>query len=195
MLIIAGLGNPDKKYEHTRHNTGFEVLDILSDRWDIKINDKKHRSLCGTGIIRGEKILLMKPQTYMNCSGEAIADAVGFYKVDPAADLIIIYDDVDLPVGRLRIRAEGSAGGHNGMKDIISHLGSEAFTRVRVGIGARPADWDMADWVLSRFSDDDESVMKKSRLLAAEAVDDIVSNGVDHAMSGYNASDTASAGQ
>lgn len=195
MLIIAGLGNPDKKYEHTRHNTGFEVLDILSDRWDIRITDKKHRSLCGTGVIGGKKILLMKPQTYMNCSGEAIVDAVGFYKADPENDLIVIYDDVDLPVGRLRIRAEGSAGGHNGMKDIIARLGSGSFTRVRVGVGARPADWDLADWVLSRFSDDEEAVMKKTRLLAAEAVDDIISNGVDHAMSGYNASDTASADQ
>ena len=186
MYIIAGLGNPEKKYEHTRHNTGFEVIDILSDKWDIKVADKKHKALCGSGIIDGDKIMLMKPQTYMNASGEAIADAVSFYKTDPSSELIVIYDDIDLPVGKLRIRSEGSAGGHNGMKDIIAHLGTEAFTRVRVGVGAKPADWDLVDWVLSRFSPEDEDIMKGSRTRAAESIEAILSHDAEYAMSRFN---------
>lgn len=186
MVIIAGLGNPDKKYEHTRHNTGFEVLDILSDKWGIKTDSAKFRSVTGTGNHKGEKILLLKPQTYMNLSGEAVAGAVNFYKADPASDLIVIYDDIDLPVGRIRIREEGSAGGHKGMKDIIERLGTESFVRVRVGVGAKPPEWDLADWVLSRFPSEDEDIMKEARERAADAVEDILSNGACHAMSGYN---------
>ncbi len=186
MLIIAGLGNPDKKYEHTKHNTGFEVLDILSGRWGIRTDSKKHRSLCGTGTVEGVRLMLMKPQTYMNLSGEAIADAVNFYKADPARDLIVIYDDIDLPVGKIRIRPEGSAGGHNGMKDIISRLGTESFRRVRVGVGAKPQDRDLADWVLSGFSPDEEKIMKDVRERAAESVEAMLKDDTGLVMSRFN---------
>ncbi|MBQ8956553.1 MAG: aminoacyl-tRNA hydrolase [Lachnospiraceae bacterium] len=186
MYIIAGLGNPEAKYEHTRHNTGFAVADILSDKWDIKVDAKKHGSLCGTGTVGGCRVFLMKPQTYMNLSGEAISDAVNFYKIDPSKELIVIYDDIDLPVGKMRIRPEGSAGGHNGMKDIIARLGTERFTRVRVGVGAKPEDWDLADWVLSRFSPEDEDIMKDTRKRAAESVCAILEHDTDYAMSRFN---------
>ena len=186
MYIIAGLGNPEKRYEHTRHNTGFEVLDILSDKQGIAMNDKKHRSVAGTGVIEGRKVLLLKPQTYMNLSGEAVSEALGYYKEDPSSSLIVIYDDIDLPVGKLRIRAEGSAGGHKGMRDIIERIGTESFTRIRVGVGAKPAEWDLADWVLSRFPPEDEDIMKTARIRAAEAAVDLIVHGADHVMSKYN---------
>ncbi len=186
MYIIAGLGNPGRKYEHTRHNTGFEVIDILSDKWDIRVDSKKHGSLCGTGIIEGEKVLLLKPQTYMNLSGEAVSEAVAYYREDPASSLIVIYDDIDLSVGRLRIREEGSAGGHKGMKDIIARIGTGAFVRVRVGVGAKPPEWDLADWVLSGFGAEDEDIMRGARLRAAEAVGEILKHDAGYAMSRYN---------
>lgn len=186
MRIIAGLGNPGTKYEHTRHNTGFETLDILSDKWGISIDSKKHKSLCGSGFAEGEKIFLLKPQTFMNLSGEAVADAVHFYKADPKESLIVIYDDVDLPVGKIRVRPDGSAGGHNGMKDIIEHLGTEEFTRVRVGVGARPDEWDLADWVLSGFPPEDIEPMEQARLKAAGAVEALLTHDTEHVMSMYN---------
>ncbi|MBQ7584143.1 MAG: aminoacyl-tRNA hydrolase [Lachnospiraceae bacterium] len=186
MYIIAGLGNPEKKYETTRHNTGFGVIDILSDKWGIKVDTKKHCSLTGAGIIEGKRVLMIKPLTYMNLSGEAVSAAVDFYKAEPSSDLIVIYDDIDLPVGKLRIREEGSAGGHKGMKDIIERLGTDAFIRVRLGVGAKPPEWDLADWVLSAFSPGDEEVMRDTRLRAAEAVADIIGHDAWHAMSRYN---------
>ena len=186
MRIIAGLGNPEKRYEHTRHNAGFETVDLLSDKWNIKIRDRKHRALTGTGSAEGEKVMLMKPQTYMNLSGEAVSDAVGFYKADPSTDLIVIYDDIDLPVGKIRIREEGSAGGHKGMKSIVECLGTERFTRVRIGVGAKPPEWDLADWVLSVFPADDEKIMNDARQRAAEAVEALLSHDTDYVMSRYN---------
>ncbi len=186
MYIVAGLGNPGTKYEHTRHNTGFEVIDILADKWGIDMTSSKYNALCGTGIIEGEKVLLMKPMTFMNLSGESVSDAIFFYKADPSQKLVVIYDDIDLPVGKLRIRPEGSAGGHNGMKDIIARVGTDSFTRIRVGVGARPDDWDLADWVLSRFSAEDETLMKDARAKAAEAVACILSRGTVLAMSEFN---------
>ncbi len=186
MVIIAGLGNPGKKYEHTRHNTGFEVLDILSDKWNIKINAEKHRSLTGAGMAAGNKVLLLKPQTYMNLSGEAVAGAVNFYKEDPSSSLIVVYDDIDLPPGIIRVRPEGSAGGHKGMKDIIERLGTESFARVRVGVGAKPSEWELADWVLSGFPSEDEEIMKEARIKAADAVEELLSHDADYVMSRYN---------
>ncbi|MCR5747329.1 MAG: aminoacyl-tRNA hydrolase [Lachnospiraceae bacterium] len=186
MMIIAGLGNPGDEYEHTRHNTGFEVLDELVKKYDVYLDFVKHKAQCGKGIIEGEKVMLMKPQTYMNNSGEAIADAVNYYKAYPNDELIVIYDDIDLPVGKIRIRENGSAGGHNGMKDIIAKLGTDTFTRVRVGVGAKPEQWDLADWVLSRFPDEEKALMKETRKRAAEAVGEILSSGVESAMSKYN---------
>ncbi len=187
MHLIAGLGNPEDRYDGTRHNTGFEVIDRLARMYDIPMDFMKHKSVCGKGIIEGEKIMLMKPVTYMNRSGEAISDAIDFYKLFPSSELIVVYDDVDLPVGKIRIRESGSAGGHNGMKDIVERLG-EKFVRVRVGVGEKPAEWDLADWVLSRFGEEDEKIMKDARIKAAEAVSDILSHDVEYAMSHYNGS-------
>ena len=186
MIIIAGLGNPGDEYERTRHNTGFEVIDELVKKYGIVLDFAKHKAICGKGIIEGEKVMLMKPQTYMNASGEAIADAVNYYKLYPNDELIVIYDDIDLPVGKIRIRESGSAGGHNGMKDIIEKLGTETFVRVRVGVGAKPGEWDLADWVLSRFPDEEKTVMKEARKNAAGAVGVILTKGAEYAMSRYN---------
>ena len=186
MHIIAGLGNPDKKYEHTRHNTGFEVLDILSDKWGINIDSEKFRSKTGTGTTQGKRIMLLKPLTYMNLSGEAVSGAVNYLKADPASELIVVYDDIDLPVGKIRVRKEGSAGGHKGMKSIIECLGTESFTRVRIGVGAKPPEWDLADWVLSRFPAEDEDIMKNARQKAAEAIEALLSHDAEYVMSVYN---------
>lgn len=186
MKIIAGLGNPTKEYEGTRHNIGFSVIDKLADKYNISMNEKKHKAICGKGMIEGEKVILLKPQTYMNLSGESVADAVNFYKVDPEEDVIIIYDDIDLDVGKLRIRAKGSAGGHNGMKNIIAHLGTQVFPRIRVGVGAKPKDWDLADYVLGRFPKEELPEIEAGRETACEAVKIIVSQGVEAAMNRIN---------
>lgn len=186
MKIIAGLGNPTKEYEGTRHNIGFSVIDKLADKYNISMNEKKHKAICGKGMIEGEKVILLKPQTYMNLSGESIVDAVNFYKVDPEEDVIIIYDDIDLDVGKLRIRAKGSAGGHNGMKNIIAHLGTQVFPRIRVGVGAKPKDWDLADYVLGRFPKEELPEIEAGRETACEAVKIIVSQGAEAAMNRIN---------
>lgn len=186
MKIIAGLGNPTKEYEGTRHNIGFSVIDKLADKYNISMNEKKHKAICGKGMIEGEKVILLKPQTYMNLSGESVVDAVNFYKVDPEEDVIIIYDDIDLDVGKLRIRAKGSAGGHNGMKNIIAHLGTQVFPRIRVGVGAKPKDWDLADYVLGRFPKEELPEIEAGRKTACEAVKIIVSQGVEVAMNRIN---------
>lgn len=138
MFIIAGLGNPTKQYEGTRHNVGFEVIDRISEKYNIDVDAKKHRALIGKGIIQGQKVILAKPQTYMNLSGESVRSLLDYYKVDEEHELIVIYDDISLDVGQLRIRAKGSAGGHNGMKNIIAHLGSQVFPRIKVGVGEKP---------------------------------------------------------
>ena len=182
MKIIAGLGNPTKEYEGTRHNIGFSVIDKLADKYNISMNEKKHKAICGKGMIEGEKVILLKPQTYMNLSGESVVDAVNFYKVDPEEDVIIIYDDIDLDVGKLRIRAKGSAGGHNGMKNIIAHLGTQVFPRIRVGVGAKPK----ADYVLGRFPKEELPEIEAGRETACEAVKIIVSQGVEAAMNRIN---------
>ena len=154
MYIIVGLGNPTSKYDKTRHNVGFDTIDALADKYSINVNNAKHKALCGQGIIDGEKVLLMKPQTFMNLSGEAVKQAAAFYKV-PAENIIVIFDDVSLDVGKMRIRLKGSAGGHNGIKSIIAHMG-DSFPRVKMGVGEKPhPEYDLADWVLSHFSKDD----------------------------------------
>ena len=185
MLIIAGLGNPGKEYENTRHNAGFMVMDALAEKIGADISEKKHKALCGKGVIGGEKVILMKPQTYMNSSGESIRAAADYYKVDPE-DILVVYDDISLALGQLRIRAKGSAGGHNGIKDIIRRLGTEKFIRIRVGVGAKPKDWDLADFVLGHFSDSDRKLVDEGIRDAAEAVELILSEGVDVAMNKYN---------
>lgn len=186
MYIIAGLGNPTFQYTKTRHNIGFETIDELADSNHISMNENKHKAICGKGMIGGEKVLLMQPQTYMNNSGESIRAAIDFYKLDPATDLIVIYDDISLEVGRLRLRAKGSAGGHNGIKSIIAHLGTDEFQRVKIGVGAKPDGWDLADYVLGRFEDSDRRLADEGIKNAAKAVECMVTEGIQTAMNQYN---------
>ena len=186
MFIIAGLGNPSKKYERTRHNAGFEVIDRISEKYNISVDTKKHLALTGKGIIENQKVLLVKPQTYMNLSGESIRSAVDFYKADAAGELIVIYDDVALAPGQLRIREKGSAGGHNGMKNIIACLGTQEFTRIRVGVGEKPDGYDLADYVLGHFTRAEREQMEEGYDRAADAVRLILSGDTGAAMSIYN---------
>jgi PTH1 family peptidyl-tRNA hydrolase len=183
MYLIVGLGNPGDEYRHTKHNVGFDVIDLLSDKYNIKLNRIKFKGTCGEGIIAGEKVILLKPSTYMNLSGESVAQAANFYKI-PKENIIVIYDDVSLQVGRLRVRPEGSAGGHNGIKNIILHLSSEIFPRVRVGIGQPQGD--LIAHVLSGFSKADREVLEKVFNAAVEAVEAIIACGVTEAMNRYN---------
>ena len=184
MYIIAGLGNPGRKYEGTKHNIGFITVDALADRHDIKINKIKHKALVGEGFISGQKVLLVKPQTYMNLSGESLREIVDYYDI-AIEDLIVIYDDLDVEIGGLRVRKKGSAGSHNGMKSIVQHLGSKDFPRVRVGIGqSKGADWK--DFVLSKTSKTEEAILAESVKNAALAVECILSEGIDKAMNLYN---------
>ena len=186
MVIIAGLGNPTKEYEHTRHNVGFDTIDCIADQYGISINEKKHRALVGKGMIEGQKVILLKPQTFMNLSGESIRAAVDFYKVDEKEELIVIYDDISLPPGQLRIRKKGSAGGHNGIKNIIAHLGHDTFMRIKVGVGEKPAGYDLADYVLGHFSKEDRAIMDDAFKEAAEDVKMMITDGPDAAMNAFN---------
>ena len=187
MFVIVGLGNPDKKYELTRHNIGFDVIDALADKYNISVKEKKHKALVGSGVIEGMKVLLVKPLTYMNLSGQSVAEVMNFYKLDPEEDMLVVYDDISLAPGNIRVRKKGSAGGHNGIKSIIARCGTQNFMRVRVGVGEKPEGWDLADHVLGHFSDEDSRLVR-------EAVDDAIgaivmmSRGdVDQAMNNYNA--------
>lgn len=186
MYIIAGLGNPGSQYENTRHNAGFRVMDILADRMGILIEEKKHKALCGRGVLEGQKVILLKPQTFMNASGESIRAAADFYKAEPE-EVLVVYDDISLEPGQLRIRAKGSAGGHNGMKNIIAHLGTQEFPRVKVGIGEKPKGMDLADYVLSRFSKGEQELMDQAFKEAARAVAVILGQGIESAMNEFNA--------
>lgn len=186
MVIVVGLGNPTKKYEHTRHNVGFDVIDFLAEQYNISMSAAKFKGICGVGMIEGIKVLLLKPQTFMNLSGNCVGEAVDFYKPDMETELIVVYDDIDLAPGNLRIRKKGSAGGHNGMKDIIAHLGTQEFLRVRVGVGAKPEGWDLADHVLSRFSGDERELVEEAIRSGADAVKMMVQGQVDAAMNQYN---------
>lgn len=185
MYIIVGLGNPGEKYEHTRHNAGFEVIDRLADRMGVRVEEKKHCALCGKGILAGQKVVLVKPQTFMNLSGESVRAVVDFYKPEPDR-IIIIYDDISLEPGQLRVRAKGSAGGHNGVKNIIACLGTQEFPRIRVGVGSKPEQMDLADYVLSRFSRDEWEQMEEAFREAAEAAETVISHGTEAAMNQYN---------
>lgn len=185
-FIIAGLGNPGAKYEMTRHNAGFLAIDLFANKENIKINKLKFHSLVGDIKIGSSKCLVMKPQTFMNNSGEAIGEAARFYKIPPE-NIIVISDDISLDVGKIRIRRKGSAGGHNGLKSIISHLASEDFTRIKVGVGKKPtADYDLIDWVLGRFPKELESKLKEALENAASAVPYIVKGETDQAMNLFN---------
>ncbi len=186
MYIIAGLGNPEKKYFNTRHNVGFATIDALSDKYNIELTETKFKAAYGKGRIGNERVILVKPLTYMNLSGEAIRPLCDYFKVDSKEELIVISDDVELEVGNLRIRPKGSAGGHNGLKNIIAQLGHSEFSRVRVGVGKKPKEYDMVDWVLGHFQGEDETAIKEGINRAAEAVVEIMENGVDSAMNKFN---------
>lgn len=185
MYIIAGLGNPGKQYEHTRHNVGFDTLDKLADKYRISIDNKKHKAICGQGYVEGQKVILVKPQTYMNLSGESLREFIDFYKIDPKEELIVIYDDISLDPGQLRIRAKGSAGGHNGIKNIIAHLGSE-FQRVKIGVGEKPAHFDLADYVLSHFQKEERADVEAAMDRAVDAIARMVQGDLAGAMNEYN---------
>ena len=185
MYIIAGLGNPGKQYENTRHNVGFCVIDILADRMGICVDEKKHKGLCGRGVLEGQKVVLLKPQTFMNLSGESLRAAADFYKVDQE-QILVIYDDVSLEPGQLRIRGKGSAGGHNGIKNIIAHLGAQEFPRVKVGVGEKPKGMDLADYVLGRFPKEDRALVEEAYGKACEAAALMVQGETDKAMNLYN---------
>ena len=186
MYVIVGLGNPGDKYARTRHNVGFDVIDLLAEQNGISVTERKHKALIGKGRIAGQAVILVKPQTFMNLSGESVGDILHFYKLDPAQDLIVISDDVALDLGTLRIRKKGSAGGHNGLKNIIAHCHTEEFMRVRIGVGKLPPNGDMIAHVLGRFAPEDRHLVELSYERAAQAIDCILSEDVDKAMSRYN---------
>ena len=184
--LVVGLGNPGPKYEHTRHNMGFLTVDLLAEQAGVKLNKVKFKSAYNILRFAGAKCLVMKPQTYMNLSGEAVREAAQFYKI-PADHVLVIYDDVSLPVGKLRVRPTGSAGGHNGLKNIIAHLGSDQFPRIRLGVGGKPhPDYDMADWVLGKFQGEDKKAVEAAVKKAADAAECLIREGVDKAMNQYN---------
>ena len=184
--LVVGLGNPGPKYEWTRHNMGFLVIDELAEREKIPVQRLKYKALTNTAVLGGQSVLLMKPTTYMNLSGESVGEAARFYKIPPER-VLVISDDVALPQGKLRIRRSGSAGGHNGLKNIISHLGSDQFPRIKVGVGGKPhPDHDMADWVLGKFTGQDRKVMEEAISRAADAVTLFLEQGPDQAMAKFN---------
>ena len=187
MFIIAGLGNPTSQYEGTRHNIGFDVMDALAEKYNISISEKKHKALCGKGVIEGEKVHLVKPQTNMNLSGESIAEILNYYKVDAEEDFLVVFDDISLAPGNIRIRKKGSAGGHNGIKNIIAMTGTQNFKRIKVGVGEKPKGWDLADYVLGRFPDEDRKKVNDAIEDAIGAVSMILRGETDQAMNCYNA--------
>ena len=186
MYLIAGLGNPSRTYEGTRHNIGFTMIDAIGNKFGIDVTTKKHKALVGRGIIDGMRVILAKPQTYMNLSGESIREIADFYKIEPE-NIIIIYDDISLDVGQLRIRKKGSAGGHNGIKNIIAHLGTQEFPRIKVGIGNKPEGWDLAEYVLSKFSKAEQEALEEASEGVIGAVKLMLMDDIEAAMNKYNA--------
>ena len=185
MKLIVGLGNPTAKYDKTRHNVGFEVIDQLSKEYNISVDTAKHKGLYGKGKIEGQSVILLKPMTYMNLSGESVVAVANYFKI-AAEDIIVIYDDINLDVGRLRIREKGSAGGHNGIKNIISHLGTDGFPRIRVGVGMKPPKMDLADYVLSHFTKEEQEMMESGYDKACKALSLMVMDDIPKAMNDYN---------
>ncbi len=183
--MIIGLGNPGAKYAGTRHNIGFDAVTAISDRFDIPVKTKEWKGLTGKGRIGGCRVLLVQPQTFMNNSGECVRALMDFYKI-PAEDVIILYDDVSLAPGKLRVRGKGSAGGHNGIKSIIAHMGTDTFERVRIGVGEKPEGWDLADYVLGRFPKEEEPVMREALKHAVEAVESLIEDGLEATMNRFN---------
>lgn len=183
--IVVGLGNPDRKYENTRHNTGFIGIDALAEKYGVAIDRLKYKSYCAAVEIGDAKVLLMKPQTYMNNSGEAVVEAMNFYKIPPE-NVIIIFDDISLDVGLMRVKRKGSDGGQKGMRSIIYLSGKDTFPRVKIGIGHKPEKWDLADWVLSQFSADERKLIDEVTEKTANAVELILQGNIDKAMNLYN---------
>ena len=186
MYVIAGLGNPGAKYENTRHNIGFMAVDAIAAKNHISVQEKKHKALLGKGMLGSEKVLLVKPQTFMNLSGESIREIIDYYKIEEKTELIVISDDISLATGALRIRKKGSAGGHNGLKNIILHLGHDEFQRIRLGVGEKPAGYDLADYVLGHFSKEERPLMKEGLLKAVKAALMMLDDETDRAMNEYN---------
>lgn len=184
--LVVGLGNPGKKYENNRHNTGFRVIDALCKKHNVRCDRSKFQALTGEAVLGGHRCLLMKPQTFMNASGDAVAEAADFYKI-PSEHILVIFDDISLPVGTLRIRPKGSAGGQNGVKNIIFMLSSELFPRIKVGVGAKPhPDYDLADWVLSNVTEEEMPAMHDAIERAVLAISELIENGVPAATQKYN---------
>lgn len=186
MFIIVGLGNPTKEYDGTRHNVGFSVIDGIAEKYHISVETRKHMAFIGKGVIEGQKVILVKPQTYMNLSGESVRSIVDFYKIDVESELIVIFDDISLDVGKIRIRSKGSAGGHNGIKNIISHLGTQNFMRIKVGVGEKPKEYDLADYVLGHFSKAEQEQLTDSRKQVTRAVELILQDELQAAMNEFN---------
>lgn len=185
IFLIIGLGNPGSKFDNTRHNAGFDAIDYLSYKYGIKLSKIGFKAVYGEGQIEGSRVILVKPQTFMNLSGESVRDIVAWYKI-PLERVIIIYDDIDLELGKIRVRPKGSSGSHNGMKSVIYQLQADNFPRIRIGIGRPPEKWDLADFVLSKFSIEDRDTINQSIERAVEAVVAIMKNGIEKAMSSYN---------
>ena len=185
MFLIVGLGNPGTEYAATRHNIGFDMVTYLSDKYGIALRSKEGKAIVGKGVIEGQRVMLVQPQTYMNLSGESLRELVNYYKIDEEHELLVIYDDISLDPGQLRIRAKGSAGGHNGIKSIIAHLGSE-FMRVKMGVGEKPAHYDLADYVLGHFQKADRELVEEAMDRAVEAIAMMVQGDCAGAMNHYN---------
>ena len=186
MYIIVGLGNPDRQYQNTRHNIGFDVIDVIADKNNITVRERKHKALIGKGVVGGQKAVLVKPQTYMNLSGESVREVIDFYKADEKSELIVISDDISLDVGQIRIRKKGSAGGHNGLKNIILHLGHDEFQRIKMGVGQKPEGYDLVDYVLGHFPKEEREIMDESAKRAADAIEVMIAEGADAAMNLFN---------
>ncbi len=184
--MLVGLGNPGLQYEATRHNAGFMAMDKLAEKYSIRLDRLKYKAYIGDGIIEGRRVLLMKPQTYMNNSGEAVSEVARFYKIPPE-NILVMFDDISLPVGAIRIRRKGSAGGHNGIKDIIALIGSDNFPRIKIGVGGKPhPDFDLKDFVLSKFYKEDTAALDKALDNTVKAVGETIKNGIDSAMNKYS---------
>ena len=186
MYLVVGLGNPGRQYEATRHNMGFDVIDRLVEEHRIPQGGVKFNAMYGSGFIGGEKVIFMKPLSFMNLSGGPVQEMAAYFKIDPESELIIIQDDIDLEPGQLRIRKQGSAGGHNGLKDIIGRLGTQKFMRVKIGVGAKPKGWDLADHVLGRFGSNERKLVEEAQERACKAVEMILADSVDAAMNQFN---------
>lgn len=185
MYLIVGLGNPEEEYSNTRHNMGFDTINKLAKKLNIEVNKKKFNALYGSGIVNGQKVILIKPQTYMNLSGEAIIEFKNFYKID-SKDIIVIYDDLDIEPGKIKIRKKGGPGTHNGMKSVVSNLQTEDFPRIRIGIGEPTYKNDLLNFILTKIPSEEYKVLEKATENAANAIVDIISNGIDTAMNKYN---------